>query len=366
MSKTVYIHLGTGKTGTTALQGFFLKNRNTLIKRNILIPLTGMNPVEGSHHPLAFSLTGPKLTSELYKNPLKIDYYKDQLSKEVSLHKECDILLTSEIFPACREELMKFIQQLFPDYHIVLIIYLRRQDSLVEANYIQAVKQGEETRPIEQYLKETPQWNYLSFLDSCVEICKPRSFIVRAYEKKQFYKHNILADFLYYTWKMDLDEEFYIPDKYANPRLCRDALEFKLLINKLEVPFAVKQSIVHALLEYSQKVDDSTTKPFCSQELLNTKMKLEIVNRFEKEYEKIAIKYLDRNDARLFYDSLPEPLAQKQIYKGLQPDISLAILKTVLKHTQGISYSNQDNIINTAIANGLANFILSNSATNEF
>lgn len=49
--RQLILHIGTHRTGTSALQQFFLMNRHVLDKNGVYYPLTGCN-AEGMHHPL--------------------------------------------------------------------------------------------------------------------------------------------------------------------------------------------------------------------------------------------------------------------------------------------------------------------------
>ena len=61
-SKRVFLHIGTHKTGTTAIQAFLMKNEQGLRQQGILFPVSGRPERDASvgfgHHLLARSLTG--------------------------------------------------------------------------------------------------------------------------------------------------------------------------------------------------------------------------------------------------------------------------------------------------------------------
>lgn len=57
MKKTIYLHIGMSKTGTTSLQRTLAENTNILNKANILYP-NSMRPNTLSHHQLAQHFQG--------------------------------------------------------------------------------------------------------------------------------------------------------------------------------------------------------------------------------------------------------------------------------------------------------------------
>ena len=70
-TRTLYIHVGTHKTGTTSLQQFLLLNEKLLRQKGLFIPLSGrMHRKEPWHHPLANSLKAKPHPEFFSKNKL--------------------------------------------------------------------------------------------------------------------------------------------------------------------------------------------------------------------------------------------------------------------------------------------------------
>ena len=58
LATEVFLHVGTHKTGTTALQNFLTVNRRTLLDNGILVPVSGQIDNAGGHHNIAWELNG--------------------------------------------------------------------------------------------------------------------------------------------------------------------------------------------------------------------------------------------------------------------------------------------------------------------
>lgn len=345
--------MGIAKTGTTALQRFFLKNRSLFLKNNVYIPYTGMNKDEGSHHYLAFSFSGDRYKGKLYKNPKPPAYFESKMIDEVKELQDKDILLTSEIFPVCKKELRSFANKVFPEHNLCLVIYLRRHDELLEADYSQRIKHGEETRTIQEFYKEAPKYSYKSFISDCVNVFNPGKLIVRPYESNQFFEGSIFADFLHYVFQWKLSDKFDLPDSKANPRLSRDALEFKLLINKSPISFDVKNKLVKSLLAYSKQIDPGTIKAFKKQNLLSPEERKQIVEKNREEYTFVARKYLNRDNGVLFNEDIPDKYTKGNEFNELSPNASIDIIVNIYKELLAFDEKTIHERLNLVLVKGL-------------
>ena len=137
MMKTLYIHIGTPKTGSTSLQTFFKINKKLLKQKGIYYPTEGSYyhddayHDDASHQILAYKLNG--------------DYSRRMQShREIRQHineTEChNILLSAERFWYVSGKKIRAIFDNIPlGYKI--IVYLRRQDNRLISVYNQRVKQ---------------------------------------------------------------------------------------------------------------------------------------------------------------------------------------------------------------------------------
>ena len=137
--KTLYLHIGMHKTGTTALQTFFSLNERTLATRGVCYPEVGRSKPSVAHHDIANSIKGPPFP--LREPARSADAYICDLQGCFSSFP--NIVLSSEIFmrfvPAFGDHLglnLSALDALASIADVVkIIVYLRRQDDNLESFY---------------------------------------------------------------------------------------------------------------------------------------------------------------------------------------------------------------------------------------
>jgi len=134
MKKKIYIHIGFGKTGTTAIQSFFSKNRAELLKRDFLYPTSGLQL--GGHH-----LLSPLGACDISGNTQVI--YK-QLAKEINDSPASNIFISSENFIFAKPTLIERVQKEFEKFDVKIIFYIRCQYALIESVFLQWQKVGDD------------------------------------------------------------------------------------------------------------------------------------------------------------------------------------------------------------------------------
>ena len=132
--RSLIVHMGPHKTGTTALQSFFCKNRTWLESQGLYYPTAGC--VYGGHHNLAWEI----LTDARYV--LKQGGWA-QLCQELDGRpgKE-SVLLSSEDFSVVSVAQIGQMFQLFADWDITLLFVYRPLTEMIESLYAQQVKDG--------------------------------------------------------------------------------------------------------------------------------------------------------------------------------------------------------------------------------
>lgn len=154
--RTLYLHVGTHKTGTTSLQTFLTLNAAALASQGIYIPRAG-RPVRhfGStyvgHHNVAWELAN----YVQYQAP---DGGLVQLADEITKAQASSIVISSEDFEFLhtKPDLLARLSQTFSElgYTTNVIIYLRPQPDYLQAIYSEHSKAGHLIKP-ESYLDGT-------------------------------------------------------------------------------------------------------------------------------------------------------------------------------------------------------------------
>lgn len=292
----VFIHVGAGKTGTSALQEFILNNHPALEeKEGLCVPNFGAVKTARvlTHHGLS--------DWGAYKN-------RDALGlwKKISRLDRSRVLVTSENLHSrisARDGLAFFrgVKNTLAGWDIKIIFYIRRQSQWTQSAYEQWVKVNNVSMSIEQ-LAQSYKTNLVRQVFEFAEVFGRQNILVRPYEKSQFQGGNIFVDF-FSLLDIDVSKGYEFPQKNANPRLNAESLSFKRHINQLSDDRKQAQLILNDLLAYSGKVSatDSLTIHH-NHNLMPVALQMEIEALNEPNYEKIARDIMGREDGRLFLE----------------------------------------------------------------
>ena len=147
-----------GKTGTTALQNFFWLNRRELRRRGISYPKFGM--VARAHHLLSPYIPPDLRDKWSFKTVAEWSRRLQKLSTDT-------ILLSSELMAwAGGSDVAKFCDEASKLFDLKVVIYLRRQDDIIMANYNQLVKAGLQQFDLEWVVeKQLAEFDYKNILE---------------------------------------------------------------------------------------------------------------------------------------------------------------------------------------------------------
>lgn len=229
--KRLFIHLGTGKTGTTAIQEFLLLNREKLIDVGINYCMSGCSGI--NHHALCFNYN--RISDDF---SLAVKENLKKLAEEIAASKCTTHVISSEYFPDLTEEEVSYIvdkMSLVCDVNV--IIYFRRQDHFLESWFSQIVKAGAVNSDIYNLRKrliDNRIFDYLYHADKWSKIIGVSNVHVRPYEKERFLGGDIFSDFLRILG-VGSKKHFDLLNKRSNPSLSREQICFlKNMLNYLE------------------------------------------------------------------------------------------------------------------------------------
>jgi len=131
MTRTLFLHVGPAKTGTSAIQAFFKSQQFS----NLHYPQTGQWP-DGSHHKLIFAARGLRKYGVI--DIPEWDTLKSQLFDEIAATDK-DILISSEI---CQPDFMEVIREIMARFHLKLSVIMVYRNAVERASsvYNQDVK----------------------------------------------------------------------------------------------------------------------------------------------------------------------------------------------------------------------------------
>jgi hypothetical protein len=301
-NNTIYIHIGTHKTGTSAIQRFLALNKEILERRGFLFPQQSRRAY------YRHTDNGCFIAHANHRSFQKL--------ARLSHAKEKNIILSSETFSLL--ENVSELKPLLADCPVKIICYLRRQDNYIQSMYNQSVKGGGFYQDIEAY--HSDNLDYYEMLENWSEVFGKNNIIARVYEKEQLVNQDLIDDFLH-TLGLALTEEYRIPAKNPNPRLSPMVLEYMRCINCFIQDKKAARKFKDAVLCFSdQKYKDATSPVFFDQSLLTESQRQSIIDTYHQSNALVAKEYLGREDGPLFYEDLPAADAQRRLQDVILTD----------------------------------------------
>jgi hypothetical protein len=144
--KKVFLHIGHVKTGTSAIQHFFIQNREWFKRHGVLYPETGL--YGPGHHKIPVGLVSREALSDFLIDSEKKKYSEcffeenlyERLVSELHISDCHSVLISSEYFVFLRN--LKELKKMLNDFDVKIVINLRRQDCLLESFYRQILLAG--------------------------------------------------------------------------------------------------------------------------------------------------------------------------------------------------------------------------------
>lgn len=227
--KTLYLHIGHYKTGTSALQLFLARNRKALVRQGLDYLRYGC--FMSKHSRFAFSLlkeAGVDRLMHRYNNPNSAEVLWRELLAAVRASKAQTCLISTEEFMriGAYEEACAGLAQVAAgrgdDIDIRVIVYLRAPDDHLRSWYNQLVKMQipvpDFTAAVTEVM-EPVHYDYGLALRPWIEVFGPEAVIVRPYDPATRHGTGLYEDFLG-VFGIDFDAgHFRLPDADPNPRL---------------------------------------------------------------------------------------------------------------------------------------------------
>lgn len=266
--KTIYIHIGTFKTGSTSIQRFLKENRAALESRGVYVPTTQLL----AHHPLPLSLIKNYSRwragwREFEGGPDDVwDKFLDEVSKT-----ECEtILISSESFcdlvnENCRESSKVFGEYLknkLQQYDVKIICYLRSIEPYIKSIYQESIKITSRTISMLQEVEELFQRDSIHlkptiYLDFYSSLFGRENLIVKEYSRKKMRGGDSVEDILGILGCADLyQKESAIR---SNPSLSIEGIKLKRALNACGLDsYEYNQEMVR-LINLAKDVSEDTS-----------------------------------------------------------------------------------------------------------
>lgn len=190
-------HIGAHKTGTTSIQHFCHRNYDLLVQQGVLYPkslrIIDEGKVHFAHHDFAWHFGFANKPSRL-KSPQTL---LNKLIKEVESTKATKVFVSSESleYSKSKQSIVE-LNNIFGDYFdIKVLMYIRRQDKMLESVYKQRVKTGL-TADFKKFYKNN-KINYLQVLNKWAKVFGDANIDLKVFDDKEV-KLELLPNLLGY------------------------------------------------------------------------------------------------------------------------------------------------------------------------
>lgn len=324
----VFLHIGSGKTGTSSVQHFLGANRATLASLGYLYPET---PGKARHQDLGFFIA-PDRSLENFPNwhrwhgdeaPAEFrEAFRERLLGEIAAAGLPNVVLSDEALyglpGSSVERLRGLLEELGARAHV--LVYLRRQDDHLISRYQQVVKTGE-TRTLEEWAAQdmTTAYDYAARLGTWAEVLRPASLVVRPFERSSFVDGSLYQDFLAAVG-VDRPASEFAPVERRNESLDAAAVELVRLLNQQRRDRNGPQ----ARIDNRRLVKILATRPAGPTLTLPEPVLDDFMEKWAESNRLVATTWLGRADGQLFHE--PRKTQHTTTLQGLDPDAGARLL----------------------------------------
>lgn len=299
--KTLYIHIGTPKTATTAIQSFCNDNQEALNKNSFCYPLFSFRYPNVGELRNAYFLHGYIYDKDgNFDEERRSQVVKEGLEQIYECFKDYDNVILSDegIWNAglkWDERLWKKLkeEQERENFQVKLIVYFRRQDEFLYSWWNQQIKEGmlkNSKRSWDTVVEMIPviQLHYYQNLERIANYVKKENIIVRIFDRSKFVGGTIYADFMD-AIGLDFTEEYQIKDEVVNISYTKNACAIKRTINNLPELDAKTNELFRKWMRIISQQDSSkdNTSMFSKEEWQ------QFMSDYTEENKLLAKEYLD-------------------------------------------------------------------------
>jgi hypothetical protein len=274
----IVLHIGTFKTGSTSIQHMLCTNKSYLKNLGWLYP--DPDRLESMNHSKVNLFLNNENDGEDAWNKI-VNEVKEFDGPNVVISFEGFFKLPSAKILLFKEKLLSLNKGEFK-----VVLYLRKQDGLIESGHLQRLKQGINMpkRYKGESLDYNPTLDYGSCYSAWAKVFGEKSIVLRPFGKKFFQGENTLyKDFFFHAMGLDFNALSNMKMPQKNPNSSLDAASGSVLFFLCEQNGVGlnHHSIVDELLRI-QAVETSTAKSLYSQ-----KQHAEFFKLYEKSNERL-------------------------------------------------------------------------------
>ncbi|ELS02767.1 hypothetical protein Xen7305DRAFT_00024850 [Xenococcus sp. PCC 7305] len=328
--KKLFLHIGLHKTGTTTLQRFLLRNRSNLRNSGYLYPQIGIPGKLAAQHNLGWLTINSKKANPAFGTWKEVHEEIDNSSLD-------NIIISAESFGLANRKAIKILKSELKFYDVKIIVYLRRQDRILESQYIQHLKMGilpkSDLDDILFFIKKNKvKYDYYKLLEPWKQEFGISNIIVRPLEKFQIPSTHY--DLLKIVGVNDFSHFNNVENKNVKPGI--KALSALKIISKIyESQPQKKKECLRIIVNLAEKYWSEEKK--ISYRLLSYLDASKILNWYKQSNLAVAQEYLERKDGVLFYEQLESYKNYNFDVKDLSQEELLGLIQVIIGTERGAS-----------------------------
>jgi len=250
---TVYLHIGRGKTGTTALQRYMASVADSLAAQGIHYVRAGGGARGSGHQDFAKSFI--RNLPDYMTPPSQPDAARRSVAGEIAHCGAEHIVLSSENFELADPGILRdFFCSLPLSYDVKVIYFARSQDELAESEYNQMVRVKGENRSFKEYaISYISEYDYSSILSPWTQEFGAENIICKIYDGV---RSNIVSQFMEcmpIVLSQSLDARILAPNGAGiNASVGLRALVFARILNGIDLGdrFKFYETIFRGLVDH--------------------------------------------------------------------------------------------------------------------
>jgi len=269
-TKKLFLHIGSDKTGSSAIQHHMHKNSGWLAQRGVFVPPLFLNHINGH----------ASLFQHLCRDNLR------DFVQEIDASPLTSALVSWEGIHAYQLKDIKLLSEYINRYELVIIFYVREQAEIIQTGALQTLKHEKQAFDIlTKQLNDMPAGrDYDKLVAAWEQVFPTAEFKLSVYDRGQLKGGDVVEDFFHQLGR-PVDGEFLRTDAVINPSLDFYTAQVLLMLESTcEFEQYERVEIVNSLLEFNEK-STSNEKYFYNEKQ---------VTRIREHYCKSNKRLLDR------------------------------------------------------------------------
>lgn len=304
LAKTVFLHIGTQKTGTTTLQTVGRENREALARQGVLYPLA---PGRTNHTGLTLYAAGAIGNRDLMREAglsSAEDVTAYQRALPVRLSEEiassgCPTVWLSNEHLSSRVRQSDQLRRVADMLHhlgetVTVVVYLRHQPEFYLSSYSMNIKAGSSKETLPPQSERDYYYNYDMMLSVWAEAFGEKAIKVRVYERPALMKGDVVDD-MFAIMGIRRTEDMAIPSS-LNPSLDANVLQF-LRLFRTHVPRYIDDLPNPEHADVTRALEAMSDGPRFA---VSGSMMRAIAEMFADSNARVARRFLNRPNGQLF------------------------------------------------------------------